>query len=135
MFSVVFGMSHPRLCEELPKDKYQFFDIGEQLPSTIILKNLMREFVDINNSHNLKMIFEDFCKSRTLENDNNQHYQRLKAISAEYQRWFNGNKTSATKMYLVERRNNKVVNIHDRWLTYRQKPEYVYAPSKKKSSL
>jgi len=131
MFSVVFGMNHPRLCEELSKDKYQFFDIGEDLTSTIILKNLMSEFVNINNSHNLTMIFEDFCKSRALSNENNLHFQRLEGIALEYQRWFNGNKTSVTKMYLVERRDNKVVDIHNRWLTYRQKPEYVYTPNKK----
>ena len=38
MISVVFGITHPRLCEELPEGKHEFFDIGETEVSAIILK-------------------------------------------------------------------------------------------------
>ena len=46
MISVVFGITHPRLCEELPEGKHEFFDIGETEVSAIILKNLMEDLLN-----------------------------------------------------------------------------------------
>ena len=134
MISVVFGITHPRLCEELPEGKHEFFDIGETEASAIILKNLMAEILDYNSHPNINLVFEDFCVSRTLSNDNNQHFVRLKNIFEEFNRWYNGVKTSATKMYLVERKENKVVNVYKRWNTYREMPYRIHKKRKSKKS-
>lgn len=135
MFSVVFGVNHPRLCEELPKDRYEFFDIGESEASTLILKNLINEVLNHNNSPKLEIVYEDFCKDRALSNENNLHHNKIYNIFVEYQKWYTGSKTSAIKMYLVKRQGNKVVNIYNRWETYRKKPEFVPTKRKKKKSL
>lgn len=131
MISVVFGITHPRLCEELPEGKHEFFDIGETEVSAIILKNLMKDLLNYNSPANINLVFNDFCNSRTLTNDENQHFIRLKNIFQEFSKWYNGVKTSATKMYLVKREGNKVVDVYQRWNTYREPPYYV--PKKRKS--
>ena len=131
MISVVFGITHPRLCEELPEGKHEFFDIGETEVSAIILQNLMKDLLDYNSHPNIKIVFSDFCDSRALTNNDNQHFIRLKNIFEEFSKWYNGVKTSATKMYLVKREGNKVVNVYKRWNTYREPPYRV--PKKRKS--
>ena len=134
MISVVFGIIHPRLCEELPEGKHVFFDIGETEASAIILKNLMKDLLDYNNHPNIEIVFSDFCDSRALSNDNNYHFVRLKNIFEEFRKWYNGLKTSATKMYLVKREGNKVVDVYERWNTYREPPYRIYKKRKSKKS-
>jgi hypothetical protein len=131
MISVVFGITHPKLCEELPEGKYQFFDIGETEADVTILKNLMSELLDYSSHPNIEIVFSDFCDSRALNNENNYHHISLKNAFKEFARWYTGLKTSVTKMYLVEREGNKVLNIYRRWNTYRENPNYV--PKKRKS--
>lgn len=132
MISVVFGFTHPRLCEELPVDKYKFFDIGESEASAIILKNLMKDLLDHKSHPNIEIVFSDFCIERTISNYNNQHFMRLKLIFDEFSKWYNGTKTSVTKMYLVKRDGNKVVNVYERWNTYREPPHRIYKKRKSK---
>ena len=134
MISVVFGITHPKLCEELPEGKHEFFDIGESEASTIILKNLMEDLLNYNNHPNINLVFNDFCVSRTLTNDKNKHFLNLKNIFEEFKKWYNGAKTSATKMYLIEREGNKVVNVYHRWNTYREQPYHAYKKKKSKKS-
>ena len=134
MISVVFGITHPRLCEELPEGKYEFFDIGETEVSAIILQNLMKDLLDYNSPANINLVFNDFCNRRTLTNDENQHFMRLKSIFQEFSKWYNGVKASATKMYLVKREGNKVVDVLQRWNTYREPPYYVSKKRKPKKS-
>ena len=131
MISVVFGITHPRLCEELPEGKHEFFDIGETEASTLILKNLMKDLLDYNSHPNIRLVFSDFCSSRALSNDENYHFKRLENIFEEFNKWYNGTKSSATKMYLVEREENKVINGYKRWNTYREPPYRI--PKKRKS--
>lgn len=132
MFSVVFDFTHPRLCEELPKEKHKFFDIGETYAEAIILKNLMEELLNYNNHPSLGIVFEDFCKDRAISNKDNKHFLQILDILNEFKKWYTGSKTSVTKMYLVEREGNKVTNIYNCWKTYREKPE-VYIKSKGKN--
>jgi hypothetical protein len=134
MFSVVFGVNHPRLCEELPEGRYQFFDVGETESSTFILKNLIKEFLNDRNSPKLEIVYEDFCRDRALLNSNIFHLNNISNIVEEFQKWYTGSKTSAIKMYLVKRQGNKVVNVYNRWETYRKKPEFVQTNKRKKSS-
>ena len=134
MFSVIFGITHPRLCEELPEGRYDFFDIGETEAETLILKNLMKEFLNVNNSPKLEIVFADFCNSRTLTNDDNNHFKKICNIVLEFQRWYTGSKTSAIKMYLVKRDGNKVVDIYDRWETYRKRQEFYPVKKNRKKS-
>ena len=131
MFSVVFGFIHPRLGVSLPDGKHTFFNIGETEVHTIILKNLMKELLDYKSHQNIDLVFNDFCKSRALSNDENQHFQSLLSVFNECKKWYTGNKTSATKMYLVKMDGNKVVDICHRWNLYRETPEFI--PKKRKS--
>ena len=91
----------------------------------------MKDLLDYNSHPNIKIVFSDFCDSRALTNNDNQHFIRLKNIFEEFSKWYNGVKTSATKMYLVKREGNKVVNVYKRWNTYREPPYRV--PKKRKS--
>lgn len=134
MFSVVFDFTHPRLCKELKGKEDIFFDIGETEAHTLILKNLMNEVLDYKSPENVDLIFEDFCKTRTLSNDNH-HFQKIHTIFKEFKKWYTGNKTCVTKMYLVKRSGNKITNIHDRWLLYRETPEVIFKKKKNKNSL
>lgn len=130
MFSVVFGVNHPRLCEDLPVGKHKFFDVGETESSTLILKNLIKEFLNHNNSPKLEIVYEDFCRDRVLLNANNLHLENITNIVIEFKKWYTGSKTSAIKMYLVKRQGNKVIDVCNRWETYRKKPEFL--PTKRK---
>ena len=135
MISVVFGFTHPRLCEDLPEGKYEFFDIGENEVLAIVLKNLMKDLLNYDNHSNINLVFNDFCISRTLSNDENEHFTRLKNIFQEFSKWYNGLKPSATKMYLVKRESNKVVVILHCWKTYRETPYYIPKKRKTKKSI
>jgi len=65
-----------------------------------------------------------------LNNESNYHHIRLKNIFKEFSKWYNGTKVSATKMYLVKREGNKVLDVHERWNTYRTTPYQVYKKRK-----
>jgi hypothetical protein len=134
MISVVFGITHPRLCEELPEGKHKFFDIGETKSSTLILKNLMKDLLDYDSHPDIDLVFSDFCKSRVLNNESNYHHIRLKNIFKEFSKWYNGTKVSATKMYLIKREGNKVLDVYERWNTYRENPFFVPKKAKPKKT-
>ena len=131
MFSVVFGIVHPKLCEELPELKHEFFDIGEEEASTFIFKNLMSDVLDSSKHKDLNIVFEDFFKSRAIEKDNNIHFNRITNAFIEFQKWYMGTKESGIKMYLVKREGNKVIDVHHRWKTFRESPTYI--PKKRRS--
>lgn len=135
MFSVVFGIVHPKLCEELPEFKHEFFDIGESEVSTIIFKNLMKDLLDYNKHKSLSIVFDDFFKSRAIQKDDNEHFNKILNAVIEFQKWYSGNKSSGIKMYLVKREGNKVIDINQRWNVYRETPGFIPKKRKKKLSL
>ena len=131
MFSIVFGIVHPRLFKDLKGSTCNFFDIGKDEVSTIIFKNLMKEVLDCKNHKNLDIVFEDFFKSRAIEKDSNQHFKNIYEVFTEYKKWYTGSKVTGVKMYLVKKEENKVVDIICRWKTFRESPGYI--PKKRRS--
>lgn len=134
MYSVIFDFTHPRLCTEIPNADDVFFDIGSSEASKILIENFMKELTDWDTNPKVDWIFENFCIDRTLTNKENEVYIKLKNISDEIKHWFTGRKPSITKMYLVERKDNKITNIYRRWHMNKIKPDYVYVEKKNKKS-
>ena len=126
MYSVVCGINHPRLCEDISHKNFEFFDIGEDEANTIILTNLMKKVLDNNSNKNIVKVFEEFFDDRAISNDRgNIYYQRILAFFVEYNKWYNGNKSSAIRFYLVKRNveESKVVDVVKMWKAYREQKE------------
>lgn len=137
MYSVVCGLTHPRLCEDISHKNFEFFDISENSIDTVILINLMKEVLDNNNDKNIVQVFEDFFASRAIESgDENFYYQRILKFFAEYNRFYMGNKNTAFKFYLVKRNpsENKVLDVVKSWKSYREKDEFIPKKKKKRKS-
>jgi hypothetical protein len=126
MYSVVFGVNHPRLCEDISYKNYIFYDIGENRVDTILLENLMKEVLDNKSNNDIVKVFEEFFISRAIsESDDNIFYKKILTFFIEYNNLYNGNKTSAVRCFLVKRDIdlNKVLNVINSWNTYRQKED------------
>lgn len=136
MYSVVYGLTHPRLCEDISHKNFEFFDISEDRVGTVVLINLMKDVLDINKNKNIVQVFEDFFVSRAIESgDKNLHYQRILKFFAEYHKFYMGNKTTAVKFYLVKRSQdgNKVLDVIKSWKSYREKDEIRTKKKSKKN--
>ena len=137
MYSVVCGLTHPRLCEDISHKNFEFFDISENSIDTVILINLMKEVLDNNNDKNIVQVFEDFFASRAIESgDENLHYQRILKFFTEYNKFYMGNNNTAFKFYLVKRspEENKVLDVVKSWKSYREKDTFVSKKKKKRKS-
>lgn len=128
-YSVIHDMNHPRLCEDLSNKNIIYYDISDSLAETLLLKNLMIEILDPTKHKNIRIVFEDFLKSRTLDkSDTNHTVQRIKEFFKVYEKYYN-NKTGFN-FYLVEREENKIVDIHYKWKCKRKSP-LVYTANRK----
>jgi hypothetical protein len=137
MFSVVCGINHPRLCEDISHKNFEFFDIGNYKSDTVILINLMKEVLDNKSNNNIVQVFEDFFESRTITNDDsNIFYQRILSFFVEYNKWYNGKKATAVKFYLVKRdvEENKVTDVLVSWKAFREQEKFVSKIKKKKKT-
>lgn len=136
MYSVVCGLTHPRLCEDISHKNFEFFDISEDSIGTVVLINLMKDVLNINKNKNIVQVFEDFFASRAIESgDENLHYQRILKFFTEYHKFYMGNKTTAIKFYLVKRSpdGNKVLDVIKSWKSYREKDEIKAKKKSKKN--
>jgi hypothetical protein len=136
MYSVVCGLTHPRLCEDISHKNFEFFDISEDSIGTVVLINLMKDVLNPNKNKNIVQVFEDFFASRAIESgDENLHYQRILKFFTEYHRFYMGNKTTAIKFYLVKCSpgGNKVLDVIKSWKSYREKDEFKVKKKSKKN--
>jgi len=128
-YSVIHDMNHPRLCEDLSGKNIIYYDISDSHAETLLLKNLMKEILDPSKHKNIRIVFEDFLKSRTLDRaDTNHTVQRIEEFFKVYEKHYN-NKTGFN-FYLVEREGNKIVDIHRKWKCKRENP-FVYTGNRK----
>lgn len=137
MYSVVCGLTHPRLCEDISHKNFEFFDISEDRVGTVVLINLMKDVLDLNKNKNIVQVFEDFFASRAIESgDENLHYQRILKFFTEYNKFYMGNKNTAFKFYLVKRSpgESKVLDVVKSWKSYREKDTFMPKKKKKRKS-
>jgi hypothetical protein len=137
MYSVVFGLSHPRLCEDISHKNFEFFDISEDNIGTVILMNLMKDVLNVNKNKNIVQVFENFFLNRAIEpEDKNVYYQRILKFFTVYHKFYTGSKPSAVKFYLVKLNHDKskVLDVIKSWKTYREKDDTSIKKKSKKNN-
>ena len=129
-YSIVQGITHPRLAEDLSEKNITFYEIGEDKSSVILLQNLMSDVLNPNLSRNIRYVMEDFFKSRaiSIEGDNKTVDKILEFFNV-YERSY-VNKTGLN-FYLVKRKDNKILDVINCWKCERESKR-SYAKSKRK---
>ena len=131
-YSIVQGITHPRLCEDLSKKNITFYDIGESKADVVLLQNLMKDILNPKLSKNIRHVMEDFFKSRAIciESDN-KVVNNILSFFNEYEKFYVSK--TGLNFYLVKREENKILNILDRWKCERQS-KTAYAKSKRRNN-
>lgn len=129
-YSIVHGITHPRLSEDLSKKNITFYEIGEDKTSVVLLQNLMKDILNPNLSRNIRYVMEDFFKSRTIcVESENKTIEKILEFFDVYERNYI-NKTGLN-FYLVKRKDNKVLDVINCWKCERESKR-SYAKSKRK---
>ena len=128
-YSIVQGITHPRLSEDLSGKNITFYEIGEDKTSVILLQNLMKDILNPNLSRNIRYVMEDFFKSRTICIDGeNKTVEKILEFFNVYERNYI-NKTGLN-FYLVKRKDNKVLDVINCWKCERESKR-AYAKSRR----
>lgn len=136
MYSIVAGITHPRIGKNLDHKNLEFFDIGETESEMLIVKNLMKDILNYDKNKNIVKVFEEFFRLRAISTKtNNLHYKRILNFFVEYNKTYLGYKSSGIKYYLVKRniKENKILDVISVWKSNREKEEFSVKKSKKKS--
>ena len=128
-YSIVQGITHPRLSEDLSGKNITFYEIGEDKTSVVLLQNLMKDVLNPNLSRNIRYVMEDFFKSRTICIDGeNKTVEKILEFFNVYERNYI-NKTGLN-FYLVKRKDNKVLDVINCWKCERESKR-AYAKRKR----
>lgn len=119
-YSIVQGIvTHPRLCEDLSKKNIVFYDICDSELGLHLIKNLMKDILNPTKDKDIRFVMENFFKSRAIDiEDNNIYVKKIIEFFNVFEEHYY-NKTGFN-FYLVERRENKVINVLDRWKCKRE---------------
>jgi hypothetical protein len=119
-YSIVQGIvTHPRLYEDLSQKNIVFYDICDSELGLHLIKNLMKEILDPTKDKNIRYVMENFFKLRAVDiNDSNIYVEKIIEFFNVFEKHYI-NKTGFN-FYLVERKENKVVNVLDKWKCKRE---------------
>jgi hypothetical protein len=128
-YSVVHGLTHPRMSEDLSDKNITFYDIGNDKSSVILLQNLMKDILNPNLSRNIRHVMEDFFESRTIcvEGENKIVKKILEFFDVYEKRYIN---KSGLNFYLVKRKDNQILDVINCWKSERESKR-AYAKSKR----
>ena len=131
-YSIVQGITHPRLCEDLSKKNLTFYDIGDDKSSIVLLQNLMKDILNPNLSRNIRHVMEDFFKSRTIciEGDNKIAKNILSFFNV-YEKCYI--EKTGLNFYLVKRKDNEILDVVSCWKCERESKR-SYSKSRRKKN-
>ena len=118
-YSIVQGIIHPRLCEDLSHKNIVFYDICDNEIGLPLIKNLMKDILNPKMDKNIRYVMENFFKSRAIniEEENTSVDNILKFFDVFEKHYIN---KTGFNFYLVKREENKVVDILDKWQCKRE---------------
>jgi len=130
MYSIVQGIVHPRIGIDLSDKNLFFYDIAKEFTCIRLMNNLMKDILDNSKSKNIRHVFEDFFKERTMSpDDTNSTVQNISAFFDDYEIEYR-NKTGFN-YYLVKREGNKILDVVAVWKCKREQPRKHKRKSKK----
>jgi len=129
-YSIVQGITHPRLCEDLSHKNIIFYDICDADLGLPLIKNLMKDILNPAMDKDIRYVMEKFFKDRAINIEEGNIYTNkiLDFFDVFENHYYN---KTGFNFYLVKREGNKVVNILDRW---RCKREIVKTFTKKEKN-
>jgi len=131
MYSIVQGIVHPRIGIDLNNKNLFFYDIAKEFTCIQLMNNLMKDILDNSKSKNIRHVFEDFFKERTMSpDDTNYTIQNISVFFNDYEVDYR-NKTGFN-YYLVKREDNKILDVISIWKCKREQPR-MYKESVKNS--
>ena len=118
-YSIVQGIVHPRLCEDLSYKNIVFYDICDSDLGLPLIKNLMKDILNPSMDKNIRYVMENFFKSRAIniEEDNIYINKILEFFDVFEEHYIN---KTGFNFYLVKREENKIVNVLDKWKCRRE---------------
>jgi len=126
-------ITHPRLYEDLSQKNIVFYDICDSELGLYLIKNLMKEILNPTKDKNIRYVMENFLKSRAIEtNDKNIYIEKLIEFFNVFEEHYI-NKTGFY-FYLVEREENKIVNVLEKWSCKRETIKTFSKRSKNKKN-
>ena len=113
-YSIVQGIVHPRLCEDLSHKNIVFYDICDSDLGLPLIKNLMKDILNPSMDKNIRYVMENFFKSRAINiEEGNIYVDKILEFFDVFEEHYI-NKTGFN-FYLVKREENKIVNVLDKW--------------------
>jgi len=118
-YSIVQGIIHPRLCEDLSHKNIIFYDICDTDLGLPLIKNLMKDILNPSMDKDIRYVMEKFFKDRAINIEERNIYtdKILDFFDVFEMHYYN---KTGFNFYLVKREENKVVDILDRWRCKRE---------------
>ena len=118
-YSIVQGIMHPRLCEDLSHKNIVFYDICDTDLGLPLIKNLMKDILNPSMDKDIRYVMEKFFKDRAINIEERNIYtdKILDFFDVFEMHYYN---KTGFNFYLVKREENKVVDILDRWRCKRE---------------
>ena len=118
-YSIVQGILHPRLCEDLSHKNIIFYDICDTDLGLPLIKNLMKDILNPSMDKDIRYVMEKFFKDRAINiEERNIYTDKILDFFDVFETHYY-NKTGFN-FYLVKREENKIVDILDRWRCKRE---------------
>ena len=118
-YSIVQGIIHPRLCEDLSHKNIIFYDICDTDLVLPLIKNLMKDILNPAMDKDIRYVMEKFFKDRAINiEERNIYTDKILDFFDVFETHYY-NKTGFN-FYLVKREENKIVDILDRWRCKRE---------------
>lgn len=116
MYKIFHGPIHPRLYENIDSKSFDFFDIGNNKSNVTLVKNLMKEILDPNTSSDIRIVYEDFLKSRALNLlQNNKDIIMIEKFFNVFEKYYKNK--NGLNFYLLKMSDcgDKVIDIYHSW--------------------
>ena len=118
-YSIVQGIVHPRLCEDLSHKNIVFYDICDSDLGLPLIKNLMEDILNPKMDNNIRYVMENFFKSRAIDiEEGNIYVNKIIEFFDVFEKHYLDK--TGFNFYLVKREGNKIVNILDKWKCKRE---------------
>lgn len=130
-YSIVQGIVHPRIGEDLTYKNITFYDLGELENVVELIRNLMKDILNPTKDSNIRHVLEDFLRYRTLDiNGNNKNVVDIINFFNVYENHY-VNKTGLN-FYLVKREDNKILDVIDMWKCKRESKKAYFKSVRRK---
>lgn len=130
-YSIVQGIVHPRIGENLTYKNLTFYDLSETENIIDLIRNLMADILNPSKDADIRYVLEKFMKDRTLDiAGNNKDVSNIIKFFNVYESHYI-NKTGFN-FYLVKREDNKILDVIDVWKCKRESKKSYFKSMQRK---